>query len=273
MSIVISRKVPERAIFNVVSLFMPHLEIVWRGRKTMRVIVIVLLMTALSFALDGGNSPWGGAISLGSLFTSGNTDVKQIDAGLELSRQLMGPVFVAGLETTASYGSQNDETYREKYLTAGTLRYDITENNFTGSRGYWTKDELAGISNEYGVSAGFGRRFINGESFQIAMDAGAGFLSRENTVDSTLETSIWYTGLDLGWNVTEFWAITGSARFNGDFQDSENYFMESVLEVSSSITGNLSFIMGYDITYYNLPPVAANEKTDTALRLQLRLAI
>lgn len=235
----------------------------------MRIFMSILLLTSLSFA----QGSWGGEVSLGSLFTSGNTDIKQIDSGLALSKQLSGPSFVAGLEATASYGSQDENIFREKYLTAGTLRYDITENNFTSARTYWTKDELAGISREYGASAGFGRLFLNRDVFQLAMDAGAGYLSRENTTDSLLETSIWYTGLDVNWNISDSWTLTESTRFNGDFQDSENYYLESVLEATSSITGNLSFVLGYDITYYNLPPVEGNEKTDTALRLQLRLAI
>lgn len=227
----------------------------------------------MAAAQDGGDSPWTGAVNLGCLFTSGNTDVKQIDAGLELSRQLMGPTLTAELRATASYGSQNEETYREKYLTVGILRYDLTENNFTMARGYWTKDELSGISHEYGASAGFGRRLLSAGTFQAAIEAGAGYLSRESTEDSTLETSIGYAGLDIEWNATESWTVTESARFTGDLQDSENYSIKSVLEASSSIIGNLSFLMGYDITYNNLPPVEGNKKTDTALRLQLRLEI
>jgi len=239
----------------------------------MKILIILLLLASLSLAQIDNSPTWTGAISLGSLFTSGNTDIKQVDSGLELSRHLTGPAFVAGLEATASYGSQDQNTYREKYLTAGTLRYDITENNFVSSRSYWAKDELAGINREYGASAGFGRLFINRDALQIAMDAGAGFVSRENTADSLLETSIWYTGLNMSIYLSDFWVITESARFNGDLQDSENYYLENTLEANSSITGNLSFVMGYDFTYYNIPPIEGNEKADTALRLQLRFTI
>lgn len=239
----------------------------------MKIFMALMLVASLSFAQSETPPVWNGAISLGSLFTSGNTDIKQIDSALELFRHLAGPSFVAGFEATASYGSQHENTYREKYLTAGTLRYDITENNFTSARTYWTKDELAGISGEYGTSGGFGRLFVNRDVFQLAMDAGAGFVSRENTADSLLETSIWYTGLNMNWNLSDSWTIMESARLNGDFQDSENYYMEGTVEATSSITGSLSFVMGYDLTYYNLSPVDGNEKTDTALRLQLRFTI
>jgi len=235
--------------------------------------VVLLVMATLCFSQDEVSSPWAGAVSLGSLFTTGNTEVKQVDAGLELSRELVGTVFTAGLEANASYGSQGDETYREKYLTAATLSYSFTENNFASSRGYWTKDELSGISSEYGVSAGLGRRFINSDAVQVSATAGAGFLTRENTADSTLETSIWYTGLNLAWELTDSWSLAESARLDGDFQNSDNYFVESVLEASSSITGNLSFVIGYDVSYYNLPVIEGGKNTDTAMRLQLRLAI
>jgi putative salt-induced outer membrane protein YdiY len=239
----------------------------------MKTAVVLLVMATLCFSQDEVGSPWAGAVSLGSLFTTGNTEVKQIDTGLELSRELIGSVFTAGIEADASYGSQGDETYREKYLTAATLDYSFTENNFASSRSYWTQDELSGINSEYGVSAGLGRRFVNSDAVQVSAAAGAGFLTRENTADSTLETSIWYTGLDLAWKLTDSWSVTESVRFDGDFQNSDNYFAESVLEASSSITGSLSFVLGYDVNYHNLPLLEGGKNTDTAMRLQLRLAI
>ena len=244
-----------------------------RERKKMKTFIIVLLVTSLSFAQEETPPVWSGAISLGSLFTSGNTDIKQIDSGLELFRELAGPSFVAGLEATASYGSQDETTYREKYLTAGSLRYDISENYFVFSRTYWTKDELAGIEKEYGSSAGFGRMLVQNDTFEIALDTGAGYFSRENTADSLLETSFFHTGLNMGINLSDFWMITESARFYGDFQDSDNYLFENTFEANSSITGSLSFVMGYDLSYYNLPPIEGNEKADTALRLQLRYTL
>jgi len=230
------------------------------------------LMAAAAVAALAAEGQWEGQASLGGLVTSGNSEVTQLDSGLELARSLL-PYLTADMKASASYGSQEGDTYREKYAAETGLRWDISESSYSRLRGYWTRDELSGISHEYGASAGLGRSILSSSAFQAAMEAGAGLLHRESTEDSVLETSTGYLSLDLEWGATEAWTITEEATLTNDFQDSENYTMESVLEASSSITGNLSFLVGYDITYHNLPPVEGNEKTDTALRLQLRLAI
>jgi len=230
------------------------------------------LMAAAAVAALAAEGQWEGQASLGGLVTSGNSEVTQLDSGLELARPLL-PYLTADMKASASYGSQEGDTYREKYSAETGLRWDISASSYSRLRGYWTRDELSGISHEYGASVGLGRSILSSSAFQASMEAGAGLLHRESTEDSILETSTGYLSLDLEWGATEVWTITEEATLINDFQDSENYTMESVLEASSSITGNLSFLVGYDITYHNLPPVEGNDKTDTALRLQLRLAI
>ena len=209
------------------------------------------------------------SVTLGGLLTSGNSKISQVDAGFEITGT-PATVFETGLVLLASYGKQEETIYRESYFSEGSLKYSITEHNYAAARAYWTRDEISGITHEYGASAGLGRELISGGPFTSTLEAGAGYLSRENTEEVVLETSTWYTGTDLEWQISDSWTITESATFTGDLQDSENYFMGSVLEARSAITGSLSFVMGYDVTYYNIPPVEGNEKTDTALRLQLR---
>lgn len=214
----------------------------------------------------------GAAINLGGLMTSGNSDVKQLDAGFGLTGNPSSSL-ETGFTATASYGSQDEEAYLEKYLSQGTLKYSFTANDYAASRLYWTRDEFSGVSREYGATAGYGRNLFTQGDFTASLEAGAGYLSRENTLEDELATSTWYGGARMAWTISDSWQLTEIARFTGDFQDSGNYSLENVAEASSSITGNLSFVMGYDITYHNLPPVEGNEKTDTALRVQLRLDV
>lgn len=212
------------------------------------------------------------SISLGGLLTSGNSEVKQLDAGLGITGNPSASL-ETGFTALASYGSQADQVFLEKYLTEGSLKYSFTENNYAAARAYWTGDEFSGINYEYGATAGLGRQLINGEVFTASLEAGGGYLSRENTEEVILETVTWYSGGSAEWLATEAWTITETARITGDLEDSDNYYIGSLFEASSAITGNLSFITGLEVTHYNLPPVEGNEKTDTALRIQLRLDI
>jgi len=214
----------------------------------------------------------GATVSLGGLATSGNSDVKQLDAGFDLTGNPSSSL-ETGLNAAASYGSQDEETYLEKYLAQGTLKYSFTASDYTASRVYWTRDEFSGVSREYGATAGYGRNLFAEGEFTVSLEAGAGYLSRENTLGEELSTSTWYGGTTMFWSISDSWQLNETARFTGDLQDSGNYSMESMTEASSSITGNLSFVLGFDVTYYNLPPVEGNEKTDTALRVQLRLDV
>lgn len=228
----------------------------------MRFIALAVLIAAASFAFDS-------TVSLGGLLTSGNSDVQQLDAGLEVSGNPSEPL-ETGFVFLASYGSQNDVAYLEKYYSEGTLKYSISDKNYAASRAYWFQDEFSGVDYEYGATAGLGRELISAVSFTTSLEAGCGYLSRENTVGEELSTATWYSGLAAEWLATEAWTVTETARITGDFNDSENYYVGSLLEASSAITGSLSFSTGFEITHYNLPPVEGNEKTDTAFRVQLR---
>ena len=238
------------------------------------VLLTAFLLAAAVYGQDEVTAEvWEGSLSAGGLFTSGNTEVSQVDAGLELTRLLAGPDFTVKLKSSATYGRQEEETYQESYLSTLTLTYRFTENNYATASGYWTRDDFAGVSHEYGATAGLGRRLIHTGDFSASLEAGAGFLSRENTQGEELETSTGYTGLDLELLLGDSWTLTEDYTFTLDLQDSDNYSMESVFEAASSITGSLSLVLGYDLVYHNVPPVEGNEKTDTAMRVQLRLSI
>lgn len=230
-----------------------------------RALIPLALFAFTGFALTG-------TISLGGLLTSGNSDVRQLDSGLGITGN-PSPSLETGFTLAASYGSQDEETYLEKYLSEGTLKYSFTENNYAASRAYWTRDEFSGVSHEYGATAGYGRRLASGGEFSASLEAGGGYYSRENTLEETLETATWYGGTMLEWRLSDSWTVTEDARLTGDLQDSGNYSLKSVLEAASDITGSLSFVMGFDIAYHNQPPVQGSEKTDTALRVQLRYGI
>ena len=229
-----------------------------------RTLVLCVAIASVSLAAVG-------TVSLGGLFTTGNSKIEQVDAAFQLTG-IPTSGLAAELTIASSYGSQDEVTFREKYLTEGSLKYSLTETNYITGRSYWTRDEFSGINREYGASAGFGHDLVSNESLTAGIEAGSGFFSRENTEETVLETSTWYTKAALLWQPGQSWTFSETATYTGDFQDSDNYFIGSVLEAQSAITGNLSFVMGYDITLYNKPPVEGNEKTDTSLRVQLRLA-
>jgi|GEM_PF-1573603 len=238
------------------------------------VLPTALVIAAAAFGQDEVTvDAWEGSLSAGGLFTSGNTEVSQVDAGLELTRLLAGPDFTVKLKSSATYGRQEQETYQESYLSTLTLKYRFTESNYATASSYWMRDDFAGISHEYGATAGLGRRLLHTGDFSASLEAGAGFLSRENTQGDELETSTGYAGLDLELLLGETWSLTEGFTLTLDLQESDNYSMESVFEAASSLTGSLSLVLGYDLVYHNIPPVEGNEKTDTAMRVQLRLAI
>jgi putative salt-induced outer membrane protein YdiY len=230
---------------------------------------VILALAAMAAAQDDGG--WQGSASLGGLFTSGNTEASQIDAGLELTRSLNGESLTGELAATASYGSQEEETYREAYLTEAGLRWNITEVTYSRLAGYWTRDEISGISDEYGASVGLGRSLLSRGGFEAGLETGAGLLRRTSTADSVLKTSTGYLQMELAWSNDGAWSLTQDAKLTNDFQDSENWSLSSASEASSAIAGNLSFLIGFDVIHRNLPAVVGSEKTDTALRLQLRL--
>lgn len=239
----------------------------------MKYVTFLLVLVAFASAQEQENSPWSAALSLGGLFTSGNSKLAQVDAELEVSRTLTGPEFTANLLASTSYGRQSGVDFLKRYQMLLNLQYDFTEKLYARADGRWYSNEFIGISNEYRASLGLGYRILDGESFGISADAGAGLYNRENTAGENLETSIGYAGLGVELVLSDSWTITEAAVINADLQDLDNYYLESYFEAVSSISRNLSFVFGYSIIHFTIPPLEGLKQTDETLRLQLRLAV
>lgn len=239
----------------------------------MKAITFLCALVAIASAQEQESSPWSVELSLGGLFTSGNTELAQVDAELEVSRTLTSPEFTVNLLAATSYGSQSGVNYIERYMTLLNLKYEISEKLYASADGRWYSNEFIGISNEYRTSMGMGYRILHGETFGISVDAGAGLYNRENTAGDRLETSIGYVGLRSQLALSDSWTISEVAFITADLQDLENFYLESYFEAESSILQNLSFVLGYNVVYFTVPPIEGLKETDTTLRLLLRFTL
>lgn len=115
-----------------------------------------------------------------------------------------------------------------------------------------------------------GWRVSRGEILELSSEAGAGYYRRKNIADDVLETSLGYSALMADLTFSRSWSISETVYILADLNELDNYYLVSDLEATSSITDNLSFVMGYNLTHFTVPPVPGLEETDTALRLQLR---
>jgi len=236
----------------------------------MKTLLVLFILVTFANAQEQDNSPYSATISLGGLFTTGNTELSQIDTELEVSRVLDGPELTATILASASYGKQSEQIYREKYLTLLNIRYEFTERMYSSIDGRWFSNEFIGISDEYRASAGVGWRILRGGILELSSEAGAGYYHRKNIADDVLETSLGYSALMADLTLSHSWSISETAYILADLNEFDNYYLVSDLEAASSITDNLSFVMGYNLIHFTVPPVPGLKETDTALRLQLR---
>ena len=236
-------------------------------------LIITLVLAALTSAQVEGTPPWSLALSLGGILTSGNTELVQVDGELEVSRVLTGPEFTAGILASASYGRQGGMQFLERYLTLLNLRYEFSDKTYSTADGRWYRNEFIGIRDEFRISVGIGHTVLSSERLLVSTGAGIGMYNRRSTSGERLETPLGYAGVEAELSLSESFFITETAYINTDLKDLGNYYLESHSEVTSSISGNLSLVLGYDVISFTVPPVEGMKATDTTLRLLLRFTM
>lgn len=214
-------------------------------------------------AAEDESSPWSGAVSLGYLATSGNTENASLNSGLEIS--YASGKWAHHLKALAINSSENDQTTAEAYELAWKTEYNFTENNFVFARANWQKDRFSGYETQLSETLGYGRRILDTGSHTLSAEIGAGARQSELRDGTTEDDLILRGGLDYRW------ALSESAEFTQNFvieAGDVNTYLASVSALRARLLGNLALVASYTIKNNSDVPFGA-EKTDTYTSLSL----
>jgi len=231
---------------------------------------VTLLMSGLAFAqaeqAAEEEGPWSGAVSLGYLSTSGNTETTSY-------RTKFGVGYASGdwkhaFAASANGAMESDITTAEAYQAGWKSEYNFTEHDFLFGTVDWRKDLFGGVEQQISETIGYGRRLIDTPKHMLSVGLGAG-RRQADLADGTSESGFIGRGsIDYNWIFSE------TAGFDQNIiveSGSDNTYIESVSAVRARLLGNFALVLSYTIKQNSDVPVGS-EKTDKLTAISIEYA-
>jgi putative salt-induced outer membrane protein len=235
------------------------------GVKFVMVLLVVFAMVTAVFAEE---KKWVEQAELSFVDTGGNTDVVSLSA-----KNLLKYTFTEELKgawkLSALYGESEGVKNAERYATELRLDYLLTDQLFSALIAGWLEDEFAGIESRYYLGPAAGYKFFNGPRHFLVSEVGLNYVKEEYT-DGTEKDYL--EGRAFGqyqYAFTEKNRFSQSLEFLYDFEDSENYRVNSETALISALSDYLSLKASYEIRHDNKPVPSTIEETDTILSVTL----
>jgi len=211
---------------------------------------------------------WSDQAELSFVDTGGNTNVRSLSA-----KNLLKYKFTEKLQGSwklgALSGKNDGEKNAENYFTDLRLDYLLTDRLYLVAITGWLQDKFAGIDARYYLGPSVGYKFFIGPKHFLSNEVGLNYLNEEYT-NSTKND--YMAGRAFGkyvYSFTETNKFSQFVEFLVDFEDSENYNVNSETALISGLNSYLSLKTSYVIKHDNKPIPSTLDKTDTVLALTL----
>ncbi len=236
-----------------------------RGIRSLSILLVVFVLATAAY---GQEKRWSDEAEISVVDTGGNTEVTTLSAKNRLKYEFTDKL-KGGWKLGALYSKSDGEKNAESYFTELRMDYLFTDRFYSFALGGFLRDEFAGIDSRYYVGPGIGYRFLTGPKHQLLVEAGANWVKEEYT-DHTDEAYI------QGRAFSQYeYAFTDKNRFSQsleylhDFEDSDNYNLNSETALISALSDYLSLKASYVVKYDNEPVPKTLDKTDRILVLAL----
>lgn len=200
--------------------------------------------------------------------TGGNTELTSFSAKNLLTWQASDDIMLEWL-LAALYGESNDDKIAERYATDLKFQYSFTERLYALVHGGWAKDEFAGIENRYYVGPALGLQVLTGPTHLLQTEAGVDYVKEEYTDDSDDDFPRGRLFAKYEFVLTEKTRFSQSGEYLHDFEDGDQYQVNSETAVITALSDALSLKTSYVVAYDNDPIPEDLEKTDTMLAVTL----
>lgn len=234
----------------------------------------LLAFSSLSLAQSGAapaaaappESPWSGALSLGYLSTSGNTDTTTAKTAFEVAYELD-----KWKHTLAGGGNSAEDTgvtTAESYQLGWKTDYSFSEKDYVFGLINWNKDRFSGVVEQLSESIGYGRRVIETPSHVLNLEIGAGYRDADLSDGTSESGGIVRGGLDYTWIFSE---TSGFDQKLNIETGSDNTYIESISALRAKLVGDFALVLSYTIRQNSDVPVG-NVKTDKLSALSIEYA-
>ncbi len=235
--------------------------------------VLMAAAALLSFAgiASAQKGAWIGEGTFGAGVSTGNTETRDLAAGLKLSRD--SGMWRPSVELLADYGETDGTETRNRIFAAGQIDRDFSERAYGFGRVSHERDAFSGFESRSFVGAGVGYRVIAADLTSWALEAAPGL-----KIDETRDIA---TPVAIPGSTEESFAVIGSSKFAHAFNDNVRLTNDTSviyaetstqignsLAITSALSGALSARFSFDVRYDTEPP-AGFEQTDTITRVSL----
>ena len=236
-------------------------------RKTALAAVVILLSgTAPAQGEAEEESPWTGAVSVGYLATSGNTETTSYNTKLRVG--YVKDSWQHSFAASAIGASESELTTAEAYQAGWKSEYNLSEHNFLFGTVDWRKDRFGGVDQQLTESVGYGRRLIHTPSHILNVGVGVGHRSAD-LADGTSESGVIGRG-NLDYN----WIFSETSGFDQNIiveSGADNTYIESVSAVRARLLGDFALVLSYTVKHNTDVPVGS-EKTDRLSAISVEYA-
>ena len=233
-------------------------------------VVAVLLISGVVFAQVAApvveKSPWKGALSLGYLGTSGNTETTSYNTKFSIG--YTADKWTHRFRASANGSDDTDTTTAEAYQAGWKSDYNFTEHDFVFGTVDWRKDRFSGVDQQLTETIGYGRRLLDTPRHLLSAGLGVGHRQADLS-DGTSESGVIGRGnIEYNWIFSETAGVDQSIIVESG---SDNTFIESISAVRANLLGNFALVMAYTIKQNSDVPVG-REKTDRLTSISLEYA-
>ena len=241
---------------------------------TPRIFLAAALLCWSSFSFAQGTaapaaepeSPWEGAVSLGYLSTSGNTETTTYNTKFAVSHER--DKWKHTFDGAGNGAEDTDVATAEAYSLGWKSDYSFNERNYLYGLLAWNKDRFSGVTEQSRAALGYGRRIFDTPSHTLNLEIGAGYRDADLSDGTTESGSILQGALDYTWIFSE------TSGFDQDINvesGSDNTYIESVSALRANLLGDFGLVLSYTIRH-NTDVPAGNEKTDKLTAISLEYA-
>jgi putative salt-induced outer membrane protein len=235
------------------------------GVKFFMVLLVVFAMVTAVFAEE---KKWADEGELSFVDTGGNTDVVSLSAK-NLLKYTFSEELKGAWKLSALYGESEGVKNAERYATELRLDYLLTDQLFSALIAGWLKDEFAGIESRYYLGPAIGYKFLNGPRHFLVSEVGLNYVKEEYTDGTEKDYPEGRAFGQYQYAFTEKNRFSQSLEFLYDFEDSDNYRVNSETALISALSDYLSLKASYEIKYDNKPVPSTLEETETILSMTL----
>ena len=214
--------------------------------------------------------PWSGEVSLGYLASAGNTDSSSGTGRVKIV--YTRNAWENWIEGKAFGSSDDNGTTAEAYEVTGRSLRNFNPKDYMFGQIRWQKNRFAAYTEQWFQTVGYGHRFLNNETFTLALEAGIGLTQQDAVVqtepfqiEDTERNTVYTAGGEFTWQVTE---TTKFEQFATANIASDNTAWETITRIKVDIVDSLALALAYNIQG-NTDVAEGVERTDryTAITL------